>query len=107
MIRFSNKASSDLDSILDYSIINFGIAVTVDYHTTLEKCLETLDKNSDLGTKVDHIRSDYLCFGHRSHLIFYKKNGDGNFIVRIIHKSMDVQTHLSYADRHGERSGVD
>ena len=95
MISFSNKASSDLDSILDYSIINFGLAVTVDYHTTLERCLETLDKNSDLGTKVDHICSDYLCFEHRFHLTFYKKNDDGIFIVRIIHKSMDVQTQIS------------
>ncbi|PHS26805.1 MAG: hypothetical protein COA83_01955 [Methylophaga sp.] len=95
MIRFSNKASRDLDAILDYSIINFGLAVTVDYHTTLETCFETLDTNPDLGTRVEHIRSDYLCFEHRSHLIFYKKNDDDIFIVRIIHKSMDVQTHIS------------
>jgi len=90
MISLSNRAGNDLDSI-----INFGLAVTVDYHTALEKCFETLDKNPDLGTKVDHIRSDYLCFEHRSHLIFYKNNSDGIFIVRIIHKSMNVQTHIS------------
>jgi len=94
VIRLSNKASSDLDAILDYSIITFGMTVTLDYHAALEKCFDTLDKNPDLGTKVEHIRSTYLCFKHRSHLIFYKQSSDGIFIVRIIHKSMDVQTHI-------------
>jgi|GEM_PF-2916986 len=42
----------------------------------------------------EHIRTDYLCFEHRSHLIFYKKSSEGVFIVRTIHNSMDAQTQV-------------
>lgn len=95
MVSLSNAASSDIDSILDYSIINFGERVTFDYHYSLEKCFETLDTNPLLGMEVEHIHADYLCFEHRSHLIFYKTNKDGVLIVRVFHKSMDAQKHFS------------
>ncbi len=95
MYSLSNKASTDLDSILDYSIINFGANVMINYHKSLEKCFETLDGNPDLGTEVEHIRPDYLCFEHRSHLIFYKKTNQDILIIRILHKSMDAPKHFN------------
>jgi toxin ParE1/3/4 len=95
MYSLSAKVSTDLDSILDYSIINFGANVMIDYHKSLEKCFETLNDNPDLGIKVEHIRSDYLCFQHRSHLIFFKKRNEGILIVRLLHKSMDVPRHFN------------
>ena len=95
MYSFSKKASTDLDSILDYSIINFGVEVMIKYHKSLEKCLETLSDNPDLGTEVEHIRPDYLCFEHRSHLIFYKVIDQDIFIIRILHKSMDAPRHFN------------
>ncbi len=55
MYSLSNKASADLDSILDYSIVNFGANVMINYHKSLEKCFETLDENPNLGTEVEHI----------------------------------------------------
>lgn len=95
MYSLSNKASEDIDSILDYSIINFGVNVATDYSNSLEKCFETLGKNPKLGIKVEHIRPDYLYFGHRSHLIFYKNNAENILIVRILHKSMDAPRHFN------------
>ena len=94
MFKLSNKASVDLDELLDYSIINFGVDVTIQYHQSLEQCFEMLDKNPDLGTPSEHIRSDYLCFIHRSHLVFYKKTNEGILIIRLLHKSMDAPQHL-------------
>jgi len=94
MYSLSNKATADVDSILDYSIINFGANVMIDYHKSLEKCFEMLDENPNLGTKVEHIRPDYLCFEHRSHLIFYKKKSQDILIIRILHKSMDAPKHF-------------
>ena len=95
MYSLSVKASTDLDSILDYSIINFGASVMIEYHESLEKCFETLDDNPNLGIEVEHIRPDYLCFQHRSHLIFYKKINEGILIVRLLHKSMDAPRHFN------------
>ena len=94
MFKLSNKASDDLDNILDYSIINFGVEHTISYHQSLEKCFEMLDTNPDLGTSIDSIRPDYLYFGHRSHSIFYKKIEKDILIIRLLHKSMDVPQHL-------------
>ena len=93
MYSLSTKASTDLDSILDYSIINFGANVMVKYHESLEKCFEILDENPSLGTEVEHIRPDYMCFEHHSHLIFYKETSQGVIIIRILHKSMAAPRH--------------
>ena len=95
MYRLSNKASTDLDSVLDYSIINFGAKVMLKYHKSLRKCFETLDENPDLGTEIEHIFPDYLCFEHRSHLMFYKKTNLDILIMRILHKSMDASRHFN------------
>ena len=95
MYSLSNKASADLDSILDYSIINFGTEVMIKYHKSMEKCFETLNENPDLGREIEHIRSDYLCFEHRSHLVFYKKISKDILIIRILHKSMDAPEHFN------------
>ncbi|RLA25504.1 MAG: type II toxin-antitoxin system RelE/ParE family toxin [Gammaproteobacteria bacterium] len=95
MYSLSVEASTDLDSILDYSFINFGANVMIKYHKSLEKCFEVLDDNPDLGIEVEHIRSDYLCFQHRSHLIFFKKRKEGILIVRLLHASMDALRHFN------------
>jgi len=70
MYSLSNKASTDLDSILDYSIINFGTEVMLKYHKSIEKCFEILNENTDL--------------------VFYKKISKDILIIRILHKSMDA-----------------
>ncbi|PCJ47236.1 MAG: plasmid stabilization protein [Gammaproteobacteria bacterium] len=95
MYSLSNKASTDLDSILDYSIINFGTDVMLKHHKSIEQCFEILDKNPDLGREIEHIHSDYLCFEHCSHLVFYKKLSKDILIIRILHKSMDVLEHFN------------
>ena len=95
MYSLSIEASNDLDSILDYSFMHFGATGMIKYHKSLEKCLETLDDNPDLGTEVGHIRVDYLCFQYRSHLIFYKKRKEGILIVRLLHSNMDAPRHFN------------
>jgi len=64
----------------------------------LEKMVLTLGAtldNPDLGTEVEHIRPDYLCFQHRSHLIFFKKRKEGVLIVRLLHTSMEALRHFN------------
>ncbi len=90
MYLLSEKAADDLEAILDYSYLNFGMEVMQGYYDSLENCLETLDENPDLGLNVDSVSSGYLCFYHRSHMIFYQKSIQGIYIVRFLHKSMDA-----------------
>ena len=95
MYSLSTEASEDLDAILDYSILNFGLDVMIDYHSTLEDCFKSIEENPKLGINIEYIQKDYLYFKHRSHLIFYKINEKGILIVRILHKSMDVSRHFN------------
>lgn len=94
MFELSEKAAADLDAILDYSFLNFGSEVMVVYHQSLSHCFETLVDNPELGVPIEEVRQNYLCFAHRSHLVFYKQEENGILIVRILHNSMDVSQHL-------------
>lgn len=94
MYKLSNRANADVDAILDYSISHFGKGVMVKYAQSLEKCFEMLAETPYLGMEVEHIRLDYLCFEHHSHLIFYKKIDQNILIIRILHKSIDAPKHF-------------
>ena len=95
MYQLSEKAADDLEAILDYSYLNFGRAVMQGYYDSLDNCLNTLDGNPDLGLNVNSVMSDYYCFYHRSHMIFYQQSKRGIYIVRLLHKSMDITQHLT------------
>lgn len=94
MYKLSKEATLDLDGILDYSLLNFGVDVMSDYHPSLEQCFCTLDQNPDLGLNSDHIRQNYFSFPHRSHIIFYTKEQEGILIIRVLHSSIDVNKHF-------------
>ncbi|SMN02523.1 ParE toxin protein [uncultured Candidatus Thioglobus sp.] len=90
MYELSQKSITDINAILDWTIENFGTDAMLQYHQSLKKCFDSLSKNPDLGIKAEHIRKGYFCFYHRSHVIFYSQIRGNIFIVRILHKSMDV-----------------
>ncbi len=94
MLSLSSKAVEDIEGAISYTFKNFGYDAMLDYHQSLEGCLETLSKNSDIGLNYDHVGLGYHCFYHRSHAIFYKKKSKDIFVIRILHKSMDVQKHF-------------
>lgn len=95
MYSLSEKAVEDLEGILDYSYVNFGMIVMQGYYDSLENCFKTLDENPDLGLSVKQISADYCCFYHRSHIIFYQKSEQGIYVVRLLHKSMDIAQHFT------------
>jgi len=86
----SVKAKIDIDSIIDYSIHNFGVDAMYSYHASLEKCFDDLANNPDLGLRSDFIRKNYLRFYHRSHVIFYQTIKNGILIIRVLHQCMDI-----------------
>ena len=90
MYKISELASQDIDSIIDYTIENFGVDVMVDYHSSLENCFEAIAANPEIGMESNFIRNGYLRFNHRSHVIFYQVTGLDVLIVRVLHNSMDV-----------------
>jgi toxin ParE1/3/4 len=95
MYELSQKALTDINTILDWTIENFGTQAMLEYHQSLTQCFDTLDRYPDLGMNVGYIRKEYFCFYHRSHAVFYSQLKGRVFIVRILHKSMDIPQHFS------------
>ena len=94
MVKISELASCDIDLIIDYTIENFGADAMIKYHESLEVCFDTINKNPKIGIKSDYIIKDYYRFNHRSHVIFYQILPKDILIVRVLHKSMDLNKHL-------------
>lgn len=90
----SKRADKDIEKILEYSYQNFGINQALKYKNGLIECLEPLAQNPNLGRQCFFIKAEYFRFEYQSHLIFYKQRKGGVFIVRLIHKSMDIEHQL-------------
>ena len=94
MYSFSQAAAMDVENFLERSLKDFGWTQTEQYYISLKKCLEWLSANPGMGNSADDLKPGYHRFPHRSHVIFYTITGNDIFIVRILHKSMDITDRL-------------
>ena len=90
----SKKAVADLDGIHEYSVENFATAQVRNYLNYLHERFETLAQQSMLGRQADHLAPKLRRHEYRSHVAFYIPEDGGVMIVRVLHKSMDVQRHF-------------
>jgi len=94
MYKLSEAAAEDIEGILTRSVLDFGVERTETYFQSLTQCLELLGDNPEMGSTVDEIRTNYRCFLHESHVIFYTPREQDVLIVRILHKRMDADQNL-------------
>ena len=92
--KLSKAAEQDIENILAYSYRTFGEKVAENYFIGLKECLQTLSENPLIGINSDSLRKGYFRHPHQSHIVFYKLKTNGIFIVRILHKNMDIKQHL-------------
>ena len=92
--RLSKKAEKDIGNIARYGIEQFGIEQARIYRDSIIACFKTLAENPSMGRKADKIQAGYRCFDYRSHLIFYKSEGQDILIIRVLHKRMDAPRHF-------------
>jgi len=94
MYKLSAAAASDIEEILNQSIIDFGAQQTEAYYTSLTQCLKLPGYNPEMGRAADDIRPGYRRFPHESHMVFYTADAEDILIVRILHNRMDVPGNL-------------
>ncbi|QOL25947.1 type II toxin-antitoxin system RelE/ParE family toxin [Thalassotalea sp. LPB0316] len=97
MSRFelSVKAKSDLIKIAKYTQLTWGTKQRNDYLKLLDNAFHQLAEEPMLGTSCDYIREGYRKHPQGSHIIYYKEFRENQIlIVRILHKSMDVNRAL-------------
>lgn len=96
----SKKAKSDLIKIARYTQLTWGITQRNDYLKILDTTFQLLASEPELGINCDYLREGYSKYPQASHVIYFKEHFKEHkvnqiLIVRILHKSMDVNAALS------------
>ncbi len=91
----SAKAKSDLIKIARYTQLTWGKQQRNHYLKILDNTFQLLADEPELGLNCEYIREGYSKHPQSSHVIYYKENKVKQIlIVRILHKSMDVNSAL-------------
>jgi toxin ParE1/3/4 len=93
-VKLSPKACADLDSIWDFTAQRWGVPHAEEYLRALGETMKLLAASPRLGLKIDNIRQGYFKFPAASHIIFYRVSPNAMDVIRILHKSMDVEQHI-------------
>ena len=93
-LRLTPQARADLDGIWEYYVKQWSVDQAETYFLALNSTMQLLTERPELGRKIDDIREGYLKFLAGSHLLIYRVKADCIEIVRILHKSSDVERHL-------------
>ena len=92
--QFTDKAERDLQSIIDYTVQEWGVYKANTYLDGLESRAQLLAENPDLGLAREILSEGLLSFPYESHILHYKKYARGIVIVRILHQQMDPVKHI-------------
>lgn len=90
----SEKASTDIEGIYEYGILNFGLAQAQEYVLGLHDCCQVLADNPALGRYADQLVPQLRRHEYRSDVVFYMEQGNGVFIIRVLGSSMDIKQHI-------------
>ena len=88
------RARQDIDAILDYSHAEHGKSAAEAYYALINAALARLTDYPQLGMARIDLRSGLRSYPVGEHRIYYLALSDQLSIVRILHKSMDVERHL-------------
>jgi len=87
--QFTDKAERDLESIIDYTVQEWGVSQANTYLDGLESHAQLLAENPGLGTTRETLSEGLFSFPYESHILYYKKHTRGIVIVRVLHQHMD------------------
>ena len=92
--RLTNKALEDLRSIARYTEQIWGREQRNKYLSKLDASFQMLVNEPELGRACDEIRQGYRKHHVGRHLVFYRLIATRIEIIRILHDSMDIDSHI-------------
>lgn len=92
-IELTPKANDDLENIWLYGFETFGMAQADRYIQHISSVFDQLAQHS-AGRRRDDLGQNIRSFPCRKHVIFYKENTRMMTVIRVLHHSRDVETHL-------------
>ena len=93
-LKLSPKARKDFSSILRYTNEKWGTSQLLIYRGLVDKALETIRANPDIGHRHDDLPPTHRIYLVGSHVIVYRLKGDVIGVSRILHQRMSLALHI-------------
>ena len=93
-LKLTPGARADLDATWDYTATHWGVDQAEAYLLSLSETMQFLANQPGLGRNIDDIKTGYYKFLAASHILIFRKSTNAIEIVRVLHKSMDVELHF-------------
>jgi toxin ParE1/3/4 len=90
-LELSRRAQADLDDIRDYSLDRFGNRRAILYLDAIEHALRRLLDHPQIGSQHADIGEAVLSYPIGEHRIFYEARAGHVYVIRVLHKVMDVE----------------
>lgn len=95
LFALTHKAKADLYAIANFTQERWGIKQRNLYIKQLDDAFHMIARSPELGKSCNDIMPGYRKFPQGSHIVFYKDGSSSKIeIIRILHKSMDVDTQI-------------
>ncbi|MYF70403.1 MAG: type II toxin-antitoxin system RelE/ParE family toxin [Proteobacteria bacterium] len=92
--RLTRRAESDLESIADYTLRQWGRPQMTAYVTTLIDRFNWLAENPGVGRARPEVFLGLRSFREGSHIVFYRERDAVIEIVGVPHMSMDIDAYF-------------
>lgn len=92
--RFSRRAEADLVDIGAYTVRTWDEAQAERYLGQLEACCQRLADSPEFGRSCDDVRPGLRRIEVGKHVVFYRQDQEGIFVVRILHERMMPEHHV-------------
>ncbi len=92
--ELSHEAKSDLEDIWLYTYDMWSKSQANTYYNSLIAEIHNICRSPRIGKSIDELDTVYRIHPCLSHLIVYRTTEDKIYVVRILHKRMDIETRL-------------
>jgi toxin ParE1/3/4 len=94
MIDYSEKAMEDLDGIYDYTKSNWSISQADKYIMGITSEVDKILQDNIYGRRLNLVDKRNMYIRYKSHIIVYRNLSESIFVIRILHKNMNIIRHL-------------
>lgn len=93
-LKLSPRARQDFVGILRYTDETWGRAQLLIYRSLIDKALETIRVNPDIGHHHNDLPQTLWVYSFGSHVAVYRVLGDLVEVVRLLHRRMSLPLHV-------------
>jgi len=93
--HISPRARLDLIEIWEYTFKKWSVAQADTYYRIIVEHIKEVSAHPNIAVNYDQSRKGYRGFRVKSHIIFFRIADDDKVeIVRVLHKTMDVESRM-------------